>query len=71
MNNLKEVVFVGAARTPIGAFGGSLKDLAPCDLATIAVKEAISRAQLDPAQGNATAMPGTRLSPRRPYPCRT
>ncbi len=50
MNNLKEVVFVGAARTPIGAFGGSLKDLAPCDLATIAVKEAISRAHLDPAQ---------------------
>jgi acetyl-CoA C-acetyltransferase len=50
MNNLKEVVFVGAARTPIGAFGGSLKDVAPCDLATIAVKEAIARAKLDPAQ---------------------
>ena len=50
MNKLKEVVFVGAARTPIGAFGGSLKDMAMCDLATVAVKEAIARAKLDPAQ---------------------
>jgi acetyl-CoA C-acetyltransferase len=50
MSSLKEVVFVGAARTPIGAFGGSLKDLPPVDLAGVAVKEALVRAGVDPKQ---------------------
>jgi acetyl-CoA C-acetyltransferase len=48
MYNLKEVVFVGAARTPIGAFGGSMKDVAPCELATVTVREALARANIDP-----------------------
>ena len=34
----REVVVVGAVRTAIGTFGGSLKDLPASDLATIAVK---------------------------------
>ena len=50
MNNLKEVVFVGAARSPVGAFGGSLKDFSPSELATVTVKEAIARAKVDPAR---------------------
>ena len=50
MANLREVVFVGAARTPIGAFGGTLKDIAPVDLATVAVKDALRRAGVDPLQ---------------------
>jgi len=37
------VYVVAAARTAIGTFGGSLKDLALADLATIAVKEALAR----------------------------
>ena len=39
----REVFVVSAARTAIGTFGGSLKDLALADLATIAVKEALAR----------------------------
>ncbi|KAF3996075.1 acetyl-CoA C-acyltransferase family protein [Glaciimonas immobilis] len=50
MANTREVVIVGAARTAIGTFGGSLKDLAPCELGAIAVKEAFARAKVDPAQ---------------------
>ena len=50
MANTREVVIVGAARTAIGTFGGSLKDLAPCELGAIAVKEAFVRAKVDPAQ---------------------
>lgn len=50
MANTKDVVIVGAARTAIGTFGGSLKDFSACDLGAIAVKEAFARAKIDPAQ---------------------
>lgn len=50
MANTREVVIVGAARTAIGTYGGSLKDLAPGELGAIAVKEAFARAKIDPAQ---------------------
>jgi acetyl-CoA C-acetyltransferase len=46
----RDVVFVGAARTAIGAFGGSLKDVSACDLGTVAVKAAIERSGIDGAQ---------------------
>ncbi len=45
----REVVVVGAARTAIGTFGGSLKDIPASDLATIAIKAAIERAGIDAA----------------------
>lgn len=44
MNSLKEVVIVSAARTAIGAFGGSLKNLSPIDMGALVVKEAVRRA---------------------------
>nr|WP_211214291.1 thiolase family protein [Siminovitchia fordii] len=44
---MKEVVIVSGARTPIGRFGGSLKDIHPTDLAAYAVKEAVKRAGID------------------------
>ncbi len=44
----KDVFVVAAARTAIGSFGGSLKDLPLADLATVAVREAISRAGVAP-----------------------
>src|ERR671912_1516970 len=39
-----------ACRTPIGSFGGSLKDLSAADLGAIVLREAISRAGIDPAE---------------------
>ena len=45
---MKEVVIVAGARTPIGNFGGALKDLAPHQLGELVVREAVSRAKLDP-----------------------
>ncbi|SFF78568.1 acetyl-CoA C-acetyltransferase [Halobacillus alkaliphilus] len=44
------VVIVSAVRTPIGRYGGSFKKLSSADLASIAIKEAISRAGLSPEQ---------------------
>ncbi len=46
---MREVVIVSAARTPIGSFGGSLASLSAVELGTIAAREAIKRAGIDPA----------------------
>jgi len=46
---MREVVIVSAARTPIGSFGGAIKDLTAVELGAIAAKEAIKRAGIDPA----------------------
>lgn len=45
---MREVVIVGAARTPIGSFGGSLSGLSAIDLGVIAAKEAMNRAGIKP-----------------------
>ena len=45
---MREVVIVGAARTAIGSFGGSLKTVPAATLGAIAVKEAIKRAGITP-----------------------
>ena len=41
---MKEVVIVSAVRTPVGSFGGSLKDVTPMDLGALVIREALSRA---------------------------
>ncbi|MDB5838901.1 MAG: bktB [Herminiimonas sp.] len=56
MANTREVVIVGAARTPIGTYGGTLKDIPPCDLGTIAVKEAFARAGIEPSEAGQIVM---------------
>jgi len=45
---LPEAVIVATARTPMGRYGGQLKDVRPDDLAAIALKEAVSRAGVEP-----------------------
>jgi acetyl-CoA C-acetyltransferase len=45
---LREVVVLSGVRTPIGGYGGSLKDIPPCDLAARCVKVAVERAHVDP-----------------------
>src|SRR5438067_9887023 len=44
-----EVVIVSACRTPIGAFGGALKEMSAVDLGAIVIREAIARAGVPPA----------------------
>lgn len=44
---MTEVVIVSALRTPIGSFGGSLKDLSAVDLGVHLVRESIKRLELD------------------------
>lgn len=45
---MKEVVIASAVRTPIGSFGGLFKDISAIELGTIAAKEALKRAKVEP-----------------------
>lgn len=44
----REVVVLGAARTPIGTYGGALKDVPLTELATVAVRAALQRSGAAP-----------------------
>lgn len=44
---MEKVYIVAAKRTPIGAFGGSLKDTPAGELAAVAIKGALQSANLD------------------------
>ena len=45
----QQIVVVSAARTPVGKFQGALSSFSATDLGAIAVREAVSRAGIDPA----------------------
>ncbi|HVE87456.1 MAG TPA: acetyl-CoA C-acetyltransferase [Myxococcales bacterium] len=52
----RDVVIVGAARTPIGAFQGGLASMTAPQLGAVAIKAALERAGVAPAQVNETLM---------------
>ena len=45
---MREAVIVGAVRTPVGRYGGALKDMRPDDLAAFCIAEIVKRNNLDP-----------------------
>jgi acetyl-CoA C-acetyltransferase len=47
---MSNAVILSACRTPIGSFGGALKDLPAADLGAIVIREAIARAGIDAAE---------------------
>src|SRR6187551_1642016 len=47
---MKEVYIISAVRTPIGSFGGSIKDLSATQLGAIAIKGALQKAGVKPEQ---------------------
>jgi acetyl-CoA C-acetyltransferase len=46
---MTNAVILSACRTPIGSFGGSLKDFSAADLGAVVIREAISRAGINAA----------------------
>ncbi len=52
---MKEVVVVSGARTAIGNFGGSLKDMPVVELGALVIKEVIKKAGLKPVVSDETA----------------
>ena len=49
MSDTREAVIISAARTPTGKFQGALKGFSATELGSIAIKEAVKRAGVDPA----------------------
>lgn len=52
----KEVYIVSAVRTPMGSFGGALKDIPATKLGAVAIKAAVERAGIGPHQVNEVLM---------------
>ncbi len=50
MDNGGDVLVLSGTRTPIGQYGGGLAAVPPCDLAATVVREAVSRAGVEPGQ---------------------
>src|ERR671936_2878207 len=50
MSDTREVVVLSGVRTAIGGYGGSLKDSPPSELAALCVREAVSRAGIEPRE---------------------
>ncbi|MBW7914689.1 MAG: acetyl-CoA C-acyltransferase [Taibaiella sp.] len=53
---MKEVYIVSAVRTPLGSWGGSLKDFSATQLGAIAIKAAVERAGISPNDVNEVLM---------------
>jgi acetyl-CoA C-acetyltransferase len=65
-----EVVILGAARTPIGRYGGSFKDLHPAELGAVAARAAIERAAIDAGEIEEVLMGHGRQAGSGPNPAR-
>ncbi|HHV22201.1 MAG TPA: acetyl-CoA C-acyltransferase family protein [Propionibacterium sp.] len=66
--NKREVVVLAAARSAVGAFGGSLSGIEPIDLAAEVMKATIERSGVDPNEiGYATVGNIIPTEPRYPY----
>ena len=66
----REVVICNPVRTPIGAFGGSLKEVPATELGAVAVRETLRRSGLDPAALASVVMgnviqAGNKMNPAR------
>ena len=51
---MREIVIASAVRTPVGKFLGSFSNVSAVELGTIAVKEALKRANIKPEQVDET-----------------
>jgi acetyl-CoA C-acetyltransferase len=47
---MSSIVIAGGARTPVGAFGGGLSTVPASYLGTVAIKEALNRAKVEPGE---------------------
>jgi acetyl-CoA C-acetyltransferase len=65
-----DVVILSAARTPIGRYGGSFKDIHPTELGAIAARAAIERAGLTPDAIDEVLMGHGRQAGSGPNPAR-
>src|SRR5690242_7527824 len=67
---VREVVILSAARTPIGKYGGSLRDVHPAELGAVAARAAIERAGLKAADIDEVWIGHARQAGSGPNPAR-
>ena len=67
---LREVVILGAARTPIGRYGGSLRDVHPAELGAAAARAAMQRAGVAPERIDEVLIGHGRQAGSGPNPAR-
>jgi acetyl-CoA C-acetyltransferase len=65
-----DVVIVGAARTPIGRYGGSLRNVHPAELGAAAARAALERAGVSPARVDEVLIGHGRQAGSGPNPAR-
>jgi acetyl-CoA C-acetyltransferase len=65
-----EVVIVGAARTPIGRYGGAFRAVHPAELGAVAVRAALDRARLPAHDVNEVVIGHARQAGSGPNPAR-
>src|SRR5438445_3065423 len=65
-----DIVILSAARTPIGKYGGSFRDIHPAELGAVAARAAIERAGLKPEEIDGGVMGPRRQAGSGPNPSR-
>jgi len=68
---LKDVVAIGCARTPMGSFGGTLRDMSVYEVGRFAIREAVRRAGIEAAAIEEVFFGNTRQAGHGPNPART
>lgn len=66
-----DIVAVAAARTPIGSFGGTLRDVPAYDLGAAIIRATLERAKVDPAVIDKVYFANCRQAGNGPNPART
>ena len=69
--NLNDIVAISAVRTPMGSFGGSLKDLESYDIGAVSIREAIKRANISPENIDEVILGSCRQADNGPNPARS
>ena len=69
--NLNDIVCVSACRTPMGRFGGTLKEMAAFDIGAAAITEAVKRSGLKPQDIDEVILGSCRQAGNGPNPSRT
>ena len=67
---MRKVVILGAARTPIGKFGGALSEVHPAELGAVAARAAMARARVDPGTIDEVVIGHSRQAGSGPNPGR-